>query len=125
MTSTIITNKLNINLLQGKQVFSEFLSLEEGTCVGLHLVLFNDPNPAHAIDVSIRDAHGNHILNPTDYRDCLHKNGGYLQGMKQLHFKTDNNKFNILLHSETPLTADLKGQLIFIIQKDCGCANSH
>lgn len=124
MTSTIVTNKLNINLLQGKQVFSEFLSLEEGTCVGLHLVLFNDPKPTHAIDISIQDANSNIILNPADYRDYLHKSGGYLQGMKQLHFQTNNNKFNIIIRSEKPLTADFQGQLIFIIQKNCGCGNN-
>lgn len=59
-----------------------------------------------------------------DYRDFKHKGGGYVQGMKQVNFECNNNKFQVSILSDTALTGDLKGELVLLIQRDCLCDNN-
>ena len=40
MTSTIITNKVTISIAQNKVAFTENVSLEKGTCLGVHFIPF-------------------------------------------------------------------------------------
>ena len=121
MTSNIITNKITIEIPSGQQVFSSFVTLDKGNCVGVYLLPVREQSPNHLLEISVRDPQGNSLIEPVDYRDFKHKGGGYLQGMKQVDFPTNNNKFSLSVHAEQNLINDFKAQLIFVIQRDCGC----
>ena len=81
-----------------------------------------DPTPAHAVEISVRDPQSNTIVEAVDYRDFIHKGGGYIQGMKQVNFPTNNNKFQIstFVDSASPAVT-LVGELVFTIQRDTSC----
>lgn len=121
MTSNIITNKLNVTIASGSRNFSEFFTLDKGACIGAYIIPIKDANPEHLIEISVRDPQSNSLIEPVDFRDFKHKGGGYLQGMKQLNFPTNNNKFSVHINADENLANDFKAQLVFVIQRDCGC----
>ncbi|CEN51299.1 hypothetical protein ACILDT_09870 [Capnocytophaga canis] len=121
MTSSIITNKINVAIASGSNVFSEYISLDKGTCVGVYFVPLKANEPEHLVEISVRDPQSNSLIEPVDFRDFKHKGGGYLDGMKQVGFPTNNNKFLVSINASENLADDFKGQLIFVIQRDCGC----
>ena len=108
MTSTIITNKVTISIAQNKVAFTENVSLEKGTCLGVHFIPFFETAP-------------NVLINPVDYRDYVHKGGGYLQGIKQLGFPTSNTKVSVNVNAVLPLNQEFQGQLVFVIQREKNC----
>ncbi|MFJ1382144.1 hypothetical protein ACIRNY_11375 [Capnocytophaga canimorsus] len=121
MTSTLITNKINIEIASGSVAFSQFVTLEKGTCIGAYLVPIKTTSPDHLIEISVKDPQSNSLIEPVDFRDFEHKGGGYLQGMKQVNFPTNDNKFSINVLSDVALGSDFKAQLIFVIDRNEGC----
>ena len=124
MTSSIITNRIKVNIASGSNAQSDYVTLEKGRCIGVYFFPFCSYEPANAVEISLRDPQGNVIINPVDYRDFNHKGGGYVQGMKQVNFECNNNKFQVSILSDTALTGDLKGELVLLIQRDCLCDNN-
>jgi len=122
MNSSIITNRVKINLQTGQTAQTDYVNLDKGTCIGVHFIPFVDNTPAHAVEISVRDPQSNTIVEAVDYRDFLHKGGGYIQGMKQVNFPTNNNKFQIstFVDSASPAVT-LVGELVFTIQRDTSC----
>lgn len=121
MTSKIITNKVDIKIPSGQQHSSMFVTLDKGSCIGVYLIPLKDINPEHLIEISVRDPQSNSLIEPVDFRDFKHKGGGYLQGMKQIEFPTNNNKFSVSINASESLSNDFNAQLIFVIERDCGC----
>ena len=118
MTSNIIYTRLNVEMKAGSLAFSDSISLEEGTCLGVHFVVIDTDNPKFPVEIAVTNAQGGIILNPTDYRDFVHTQGGYFNGMKQVNFSTSNNRFFVSINAQKQLTGDLVGQLIFTIQRN-------
>ncbi|CEN34903.1 hypothetical protein [Capnocytophaga cynodegmi] len=118
MTSSVIYSRLNVKMKSGDTAFSEDISLEKGTCVGVVFIPFKKQEPEFAVDIEIRLPQGGVLLNPTDYRDYTHKGGGFFNGMKQVNFPTNNNRFFISVNSENQLVNDFNGQLIFAIKRE-------
>lgn len=121
MTSTIITNKVTISIAQNKVAFTENVSLEKGTCLGVHFIPFFETAPNSLVEISLQDAQSNVLINPVDYRDYQHKGGGYLQGIKQLGFPTSNTKVSVNVNAVLPLNQEFQGQLVFVIQREKNC----
>ena len=121
MTSSIITNRVNVKILNGQKAQTEYITLEKGKCVGVYFIPFKNYNPEFAIEMSVRDPQSNTIIEPVDYRDFQHKGGGYIQGMKQVGFETNNNKFQVSLLADNALTQDFTGELLFTIQRNVTC----
>ena len=121
MTSSIITNRVKVHIPAGQRAQTEYVTLEKGKCVGVHYIPFSDERPAFAVEMSVRDPQSNTIIEPADYRDFQHKGGGYIQGMKQVGFETNNNKFQVSLLADNALTQDFTGELIFTIQRNVTC----
>lgn len=109
MTSTIITNKVTISIAQNKVAFTENVSLEKGTCLGVHFIPFFETAPNSLVEISLQDAQSNVLINPVDYRDYVHKGGGYLQGIKQLGFPTSNTKVSVNVNAVCLLIKNFKG----------------
>ena len=124
MTSSIITNRIKVNIASGSNAQSDYVTLEKGRCIGVYFLPFGSYEPENAVEISLRDPQGNVIINPVDYRDFKHKGGGYVQGMKQVNFECNNNKFQVSVLSDTALTGDFKGELVLLIQRDCLCDNN-
>lgn len=103
----------------GQTAFSKGIHLEKGTCLGVHFVPIDVDTPKVPVEIGIDNSQGGVLLSPTDYRDYVHKEGGYFNGMKQVNFPTNNNTFYVKVSTERPLSADFVGQLIFTIQRDC------
>ncbi|GET46911.1 hypothetical protein [Capnocytophaga felis] len=123
MTSSVIYSRLNVHMKSGDTAFSGNISLEKGTCVGVHFIPMKNNKPEFPVEIEIKNAQGGTLLNPTDYRDYVRTEGGYFQGVKQVNFPTDNNRFFVTINAEEPLTDEFIGQLVFIIQREgsCGC----
>lgn len=121
MTSSIITNRVKVKIPNGQRAQTEYVTLEKGKCVGVHFVPFKNYTPEFAVEMSVRDPQSNSIIEPVDYRDFEHKGGGYIQGMKQVGFDCNNNKFQVAVLADENLTDDFIGELIFTIQRDCNC----
>ena len=124
MTSSIITNRIKVNIASGSKAQTDYVTLEKGRCIGVYFLTFGSYEPENAVEIALRDPQGNVIINPVDYRDFKHKGGGYVQGMKQVNFECNNNKFQVSILSDTALTGDLKGELVLLIQRDCLCDNN-
>ena len=124
MTSSIITNRIKVNIASGSNAQSDYVTLEKGRCIGVYFLPLGSYEPENAVEIALRDPQGNVIINPVDYRDYKHKGGGYVQGMKQVNFECNNNKFQVSVLSDTVLTSDLKGELVLLIQRDCLCDNN-
>ena len=124
MTSSIITNRIKVNIASGSNAQTDYVTLEKGRCIGVYFLPFGSYEPENAVEIALRDPQGNVIINPVDYRDYKHKGGGYVQGMKQVNFECKNNKFQVSVLSDTVLTSDLKGELVLLIQRDCLCDNN-
>lgn len=123
MTSSIITNRIKVNIASGGTAHSDYITLEKGRCIGVYYLPITNYEPENAVEISLRDPQGNVIIEPVDYRDFKHKGGGYVQGMKQVNFECNNNKFQISILSDTALSGDFKGELVLLIQRDCLCNN--
>lgn len=121
MTSTIITNKVNITIPQNGVAFTENIALEKGVCLGVHFIPLMEKEPNSNIEISVQDAQSNVLINPVNYKDYEHKSGGYLQGIKQLGFPTDVAKITINVNAPSPVADEFKGQLVFIIQREKTC----
>lgn len=119
MTSSIIYSRLDIKIERGSQAISSNISLENGTCLGVHFIPMKTNNPEFPIEIEVKAAQGGTVLDPVDYRDYIHREGGYFNGMKQVNFPTKGNRFYITVLAEKPLTEDFVGQLIFTIQREC------
>lgn len=124
MTSSIITNRIKVNIASGSTAQGDYVTLEKGRCIGVYFLPFGSYEPENAVEIALRDPQGNVIINPVDYRDFKHKGGGYVQGMKQVNFECNNNKFHVSVLSDTTLTGDFKGELVLLIQRDCLCDNN-
>ncbi|MEN2799716.1 hypothetical protein [Capnocytophaga sputigena] len=122
MTSSIITNRVNVKISNGQKAQTEYITLEKGKCIGVYFIPFKNYNPEFAIEMSVRDPQSNTIIEPVDYRDFQHKGGGHIQGMKQVGFECNNNKFQVAVLAEQNLTDDFIGELVFTIQRDCNCS---
>lgn len=79
-----------------------------------------------SINIGMTDTNGNVILPNTDYEDYLHKQGGYMEGMKPLLLETNASQFWINITSDdfangnisaSEKTVFFKGQLIFVIEQ--------
>ena len=106
MTSSIITNRVNVKIPNGQKAQTEYITLEKGKCIGVYFIPFKNYT----------------IIEPVDYRDYQHKGGGHIQGMKQVGFECNNNKFQVAVLAEQNLTDDFIGELVFTIQRDCNCS---
>lgn len=125
MTSSIITNRVKINIGSGQPAQTDYINLDKGTCIGVYYIPFLDAPPTHAVEMSVRDPQSNTIVEPVDYRDFLHKGGGYIQGMKQVNFPTNNNKFQVTTLVDNPApNVTMAGELVFVIQRDTNCITS-
>lgn len=58
MTSSIIYSRINVKIESGKVAFADHISLEKGTCVGVHFIPFKDPKPEFPVEISIKNAQG-------------------------------------------------------------------
>ncbi|WP_264847317.1 hypothetical protein, partial [Capnocytophaga catalasegens] len=56
MTSNIIYTRLNFTMTAGSLAFADSLSLEDGTCLGVHLVVFDTDNPKFPVEIGITNA---------------------------------------------------------------------
>lgn len=110
---------MDIKIERGSQAISSNISLENGTCLGVHFIPMKTNNPEFPIEIEVKAAQGGTVLDPVDYRDYIHREGGYFNGMKQVNFPTKGNRFYITVLAEKPLTEDFVGQLIFTIQREC------
>ena len=122
MTSSIITNRVPIRIPAGQRAQTDYVTLEKGKCVGVHYIPFKAEQPKFAVEMSVRDPQSNTIIEPVDYRDFKHKGGGYIQGMKQVGFDCNNNKFQVSVLAEDNLTDDFTGEIVFTIQRECNCS---
>lgn len=115
--SNIVYNHLNIDTQADT---TQKITLEKGRCLGVYLVTKKIPNDEQDVFVKIgvNSSQGNVILQPTDFEDFTHKGGGYFAGMKQVNFQTDNNVFFVQITSEEWKNQSLKGQLIFVIERE-------
>lgn len=118
MKSNIIYRKINIEIATGATNFNESISLPEGTCLGVHVIPIKNKEPEHLVELGIQNAQSGDVVSATDYRDCIHKGGGYFDGVKQLNFPTDNNRFFVNVHASEAVASDFLAQLIFIIEID-------
>lgn len=117
MTSNIIYNKLLVRLEKGQVAFSDGVSLERGTCVGIYFLPIKGADTQHFIEIDVQNSQNGVVLTPTDFRDYLHKGGGYFSGLKPVNFPTENNRFFVSVNSSKPVAEEFLGQLIFVIQK--------
>lgn len=118
MTSSIIYNKITVEIPQGGTTFSKPVHLEKGTCLGVHLVPISVGEPTFPVEVGIDNSQGGALLHPVDFRDYIHRQGGYFQGMKQVNFQTNNTNYNVNITASQPLTEAFVAQLVFTIQRD-------
>ncbi|MFK8301847.1 hypothetical protein ACI75Y_02960 [Capnocytophaga stomatis] len=118
MTNNVIYTKLDVSMKSGEKHFSDNTSLEKGTCVGVEFVPFSKQHPDFSLNIEVKNSQGGVLLDSTDFRSYIHKGGGFFNGMKQVNFPTDNNRFFISLNSEKQLENDLNGQLIFAIKRE-------
>lgn len=116
MKSNIIYKKINIKISTGEEYFQESISLPSGRCLGVHILPISNTEPSHLVETDIQNSQSGDILSATDFRDYIHKGGGYFDGVKQLNFPTDNNRFYVNVKSSEAMTADFLAQLIFIIE---------
>lgn len=117
MITNYIYNKININIKAGNKTFSTRQFLEEGKCLGVYFVPFNKEYPQCECSLLVQDPQGGDIITSTDYRDYIHKGGGYLQGMKPLDFPTKHNQFSVTATLEKEQASDFCGQLVFMIER--------
>ena len=124
MTSSIITNRIKVNIASGSNAQTDYVTLEKGRCIGVYFNPIGAYEPENSGENARRDPPGNVVINPVGYPDYTPKGGGYVQGMKQVNFECNNNKFQVSILSDTALTGDLKGELVLLIQRDCLCDNN-
>ncbi len=115
MKSNISYRKVNIKIAQNEQDFAADISLPKGRCLGVHIVPIKNQNPETLVEVGVQDSQSSDVLTPTDFRDYKHKGGGYFEGVKQLNFPTENNRFFVNVRAEEQLTKNFVAQLIFTI----------
>lgn len=118
MISNIIYNRCNVSISQGQMVFQDRPVLEEGICLGVYFIPTVEYNGQISVSIGISDTQGNVIINATDYRDYLHKGGGYFAGIKQLEYPCNNSRVFVNVKADQNLQSKFEGQLIFIIKRN-------
>ncbi len=116
MKSNILYRKVDIEIAQNSDAFSDSISLPEGKCLGLYILPIKNETPSTLVEVGVQDAQSGDVVSATDFRDYKHKGGGYFEGVKQLNFPTENNRFFVNAHAKEALTEDFLAQLVFIIE---------
>ncbi len=116
MQSSIIYAKSNILIQENESVFSDSITLPKGTCLGAYVLPVSNKKPNQLIEIGVQNSQGSDIISSTDFRDYTHKGGGYFQGVKQLNFPTENNRFLVNVNASENITEPFIAQMVFIIE---------
>ena len=79
MTSSIITNRIKVNIASGRTAQSDYVTLEKGRCIGVYYLPITSYEPDNAVEISLRDPQGNVIIERVYYREYKHTGGVFVK----------------------------------------------
>ena len=55
MTSSIITNRIKVNIASGGTAQGDYVTLEKGRCIGVYFLPFGSYEPENAVEIGCDD----------------------------------------------------------------------
>lgn len=95
--------------------------IPSGKIIGARLYLSGARPTDQLVNLTIRDSADNPVFDASSIEDWQPREGGsYIDSMKPLDLPGDT-KYTLAFSSDEPLTADLKGQLVFVVEQTNVC----
>ena len=92
-----------------------------GNIIGARLYLNGGRPTDQLVDLTIRDSANNPIFDASSLEDWQPREGGsYIDSMKPINLPGDT-KYSLAFSCDEPLTAELKGQLVFVVDQTNVC----